>query len=398
MKSGFLHRLLDRAEKIDKEQIVDYLKEIANERDLMMALLDSVLEGMIVSDVEEKVVYINKSAREILGLGDGTNTPDVQLSQFLNHDGLLQLCQEGIHSKEPIHSHEFKLRQYDRPQFLVVSMVPLEIKGKRFGTVFLFQNETENKKRDQKLREAEKLAALTTLSAGMSHEIRNPLNSLSIHLQLLQRHLKKKGIEDTDVNEVLEIFSNEIKRLNDVINRFLSAIKPSQPEMRLIGLYSLVTDTLRLMEPEFTENNIAVSLIEEGDWPYIEADETQLKQAFINLLRNAIEAINKDDEDETEEKEREVCIRMICKEGNVTLVFEDSGKGIDPEDIPHIFEPYFTTKPRGTGLGLMIVDRIIREHNGTISVHSDTGHGTQFVMTFPVAAENVRLLEHGITV
>ncbi|RJP26616.1 MAG: PAS domain S-box protein [Candidatus Omnitrophota bacterium] len=397
MKSGFLYRLLDRAEKIDKERIVDYLKDIANERDLLVHLFDSIHEGMIVIDVEEKVVYINKSARDILGLGDGINTPELQLVRLLHHQPLLDLCREGMETEETIHSREFTLRRHDRLQFLLVSMIPLRIKGQRFGTLYLFEDETEHKERDQKLREAEKLAALTTLSAGMSHEIRNPLNSLSIHLQLLQRHIKKKGIQDQEAEEVLTIFSNEIKRLNDVIDRFLSAIKPSQPQLRLVSLYTLVTETLRLMEPEFLENHISVSLHEEGEWPYIEADETQLKQALINLLRNAIEAIDSQYEEEFNGKESEVFLRMVCKDGTVTLVFADTGKGIEPEDLPHIFEPYFTTKSRGTGLGLMIVDRIIREHNGSISVHSEPGQGTQFIVTFPVAAETVRLLEHGKT-
>ncbi len=394
MKSSFLYRLLDRAEKIDKERMLDYLKEIAHERDLLVLLLDSIREGMIVVNEEEKVTYVNQAARLILGLGDGSNTPNIQLSRLLDYPNLLSFCREGIQSNEEVHLQEYTLLRHDRQQFLLVSMIPIIIKGEWFGTLFLFVDDTEHKERDQKLREAEKLAALTTLSAGMTHEIRNPLNSLSIHLQLLQRHIKKKGIQDKELDDVLNIFSGEIKRLNDVIERFLSAIKPSQPEMRLMSLYTLVTDTLRLMEPEFREHDIHVSLHEEGEWPYIQADETQLKQALINLLRNAIEAIITQTSEEIEQKDKEVFIQMSCNEDYVTLIFADTGKGIDREDLPHIFEPYFTSKPRGTGLGLMIVDRIIREHNGTITAHSEPGEGTQFVLTFPIAAESVRLLEH----
>ncbi len=395
MKSGFLSRVLDRAEKIDKERIVDYIIEIAEERDLMVLIFDNMIEGMTVIDEEETVVYINYPARQILDLGDGPTIPNLPMKRLLNYPDLLFLCREGISSQDPIFAREFTLRLPNGRRFLKVNMIPLDKSGNRIGTLILFVDETERKVQEQKLRETEKLAALTTLSAGMSHEIRNPLNSLSIHLQLLKRHLKNKNIHDEETDEAIRIVNDEIQRMNDVIESFLSAVRPSEQKIRLVSLYKIVTETLSLMEPEFRDRQIRVSLHEEGEWPYLKVDDTQFKQALINILRNAVDAIVSKPEEERWKESDEVLIRMIRGQDKVTLQVTDTGKGIEPEDLNHIFEPYFTTKPKGTGLGLMIVDRIIREHNGSIKADSVPGEGTRITMTLPVDSDHLPLLKDG---
>lgn len=397
MKSGFLSRLLDRAEKIDKEQIVDYMAEIAHERDLLMLIFDSMQEGLIVTDEDDLVNYINPAARSILNMGDGPVTPESSLEKVLENNALHTFCQLGIESKKPMFSQPYTLRLADDKRFLRISMIPLQREERRYGTLFLFTDETENIRRDQKLRETEKLAALTTMSAGMSHEIRNPLNSLSIHLQLLKRQLTKNNAMNDDTQKVFDLFSGEIQRLNDVIEMFLSAVRPSQPDFKLCDLYILLTKTLNLLEPEFRQHNIKVVLHEEGDWGYIKANEREIEQVFINILKNAVEAITTQTDDEREGKEDEIVIRMVRDQSKITLVFQDSGKGIDDNELPHIFEPYFTNKPKGTGLGLMIVDRIIREHQGNIKARSQIGIGTQMIITLPVAADEMPLLEESRT-
>jgi signal transduction histidine kinase len=338
------------------------------------------------------VNYINPAARTILNIGDGPVTPESSLQRVLENKGLYNFCQSGIESAEPMFSQPFTLRLGDEKRFLRISMIPLQREERRYGTLFLFTDETANIHRDQKLRETEKLAALTTMSAGMSHEIRNPLNSLSIHLQLLRRQLTKKGAMDEDTQKVFDLFSGEIQRLNDVIEMFLSAVRPSQPDFKLCDLYSVLTKTLNLLEPEFRQHHIQVILHEEGDWGYVKANEREIEQVFINIIKNAVEAIASQEDDERDEKDDEIVIRMVRDDSQITMVFQDSGKGIEEKELPHIFEPYFTNKPKGTGLGLMIVDRIIREHQGTIKARSQVGIGTQMIVTLPVAADEMPLL------
>lgn len=394
MKSGFLNRLLARAEKVDKEQIVDYMVEIAQERDLLVLIFNSMIEGMIVIDEDENVVLINQSARNILELGDGPTAPLIPFSKLIRNRDLLRLCNRGINSEEPILEHEYKVLFDEEERYLELNMIPLQNNDERHGTMFLFIDETEQKEQERRLREAEKLAALTTMSAGVSHEIRNPLNSLSIHLQLLKRELKKSGVHTNGIKDTIEVFEKEINRLNDVIETFLSAVKPSKPVMKIIQINRLLTDTLTLMEPEFRENEIRVSLREEGNWPLVKADESQLKQAFINILRNAIDAVLEREKESEKAIKKEVLIRMTREQDSITITFIDSGKGINEGDITHIFDPYFTTKPKGTGLGLMIVDRIVREHHGILEAQSESGAGTQISITLPIAAESPKLLEH----
>lgn len=394
MKSGFLKRLLDRAEKIDKDSILDYLKQMAQERNLLVHIFDSMCEGILFIDDEEIVVYVNQSARRILGLSDGTNTPAQPLSRLLSNADLYARLREAPKNEDAKDYRDFSLEINDENRFLKIKTVPLQNRDAVFGTLFLFLDETEQRQQQKKLREAEKLAALTTLAAGVSHEIRNPLNSLSIHLQLLQRRLKKNRKRDSETEEVLQIFQTEIKRLNEVIETFLAAVRPSAPQMRLTRLYTLITEPLNLMEPEFRENHIQVILHEEGEWPLIHADETQIKQAVINILRNAIEAIAIQNQEERAEKENKVFIHMTRFDDQVSVTFIDDGRGMDEQEARRLFEPYFTTKPKGSGLGMMIVERIIREHRGTISAHSSPGEGARIRITLPVAAEEPRLIEH----
>lgn len=397
MKSGFLKKILDRADKIDKHSILDYLKQIAQERDLMVLIFDNMREGMIFVDDDEMVVYVNQSARIMLRLGDGPATPYVSLPKLLGNAALHSFCMKLNDMGETSTFEDYTLHTGEETRFLKINCVPLRNAGEQFGTLYLFLDETEQTRQEEKLREAEKLAALTTLSAGVSHEIRNPLNALSIHLQLLKRQLKKSGNDNKDIDDTIHVFQSEITRLNDVIETFLTAVRPSQPEMKLISLYDLITDTLTLMRPEFAQSNIQIMLYEDGEWPLVHADAAQLKQAFINILRNAVDAINEQAPEIRQQKENRIVLRMMRNGERIRLTIADDGIGMNPDEARRIFEPYFTTKPKGTGLGLMIVDRIIREHNGSVNAVSEIGEGTQITIELPIAAETLKQLRYGET-
>lgn len=394
MKTSFLKRLLDRADKIDKVSILNYMKEMAQERDILVQIFDNMGEGVLFIDEAEIVVYVNSAARKILDLGPGTNTPAIPFYRLLENNNLYAYWRRVLRREESDEYREITLNTDEETRHLKVKTLHLFHASASYGTLFLFLDETEQRKQQQKLHEAEKLAAMTTLAAGVSHEIRNPLNSLSIHMQLLERHLKKKNQKDETIAETLQIFRKEIARLNEVIESFLAAVRPSEKKMKLVRLYGLVTDTLNLMEPEFRQNQIQVSLHEDGEWPLVEVDESQIKQAVINIMKNAIDAITDQPKDEKERKPCKVVIIMKRTEDQVSLSFADTGKGMDEDVVKQMFQPYYTSKPQGTGLGMMIADRIVREHNGHITADSVEGEGTQITITLPVAAEEPRLLEH----
>jgi signal transduction histidine kinase len=234
--------------------------------------------------------------------------------------------------------------------------------------------------------ESERLSAITLLAAGVAHEIGNPLNSLNIHLQLMERELRKlPAVQAGRLREDLHVARDEITRLDQIINQFLRAIRPSPPELRPTSVNEVVKDALALMEHEIADRDILVEQELAKGLPRLLLDRAQLKQAFYNIIKNALQAMKSGGF---------LRIRTEADESNVIVSFIDSGAGIAPEHIGRLFEPYFTTKERGTGLGLMIVQRIVREHGGTIEVESDKGRGTIFRVKLPIHEK--RTIRHEI--
>ena len=397
MKSSFLNRLLGHADKIDKQQVVDYLVEVAEERDLLRLIFDSMMEGMMVLGSDFTVTYLNRVAADLLDVGTMDEVIGRAAERIITQPRILRMCEEGIRSGQANLRQEIVLRQQGREVFLEANVVPLRPGRDDSSILFFFVDRTEERRKEERLRHAERLAALTTLSAGMSHEIRNPLNSLSIHLQLLRRKLRRARKQDGEILEILRVVENEIKRLNKILTSFLSSARRGYAAFTRLSPRSLITDTLALLQPDLEQEKIEVILHEEGEVTEILGDAIQLKQAFINILKNAVDAINEASqtlrEEGRETGQRRVTITLVQENERVRFIFTDTGAGILDSDMPRIFEPYFTTKEKGTGLGLMIVNRIVREHRGQIDVRSRIGQGTQVIVSLPVAPEPPKLLE-----
>jgi signal transduction histidine kinase len=211
-----------------------------------------------------------------------------------------------------------------------------------------------------------------TLSAGLAHEIRNPLNSARLQLHLLERRLRKRS-EDVTLLEPIGLVQNEIERLSHLVQEFLDFARPSVLNLEDTDLHDIVARVVELERHAASEHNVVIHLSSPAGSTPVIADRAKVQQVVLNLLRNAIEAVGEDGE----------VFVDVEYDGNGGLVrVRDTGPGIAEEAMGHIFEPFFSTKAKGTGLGMAICHSLVAQHGGTIRVESDAG-GATFAVTFP---------------
>jgi signal transduction histidine kinase len=233
-----------------------------------------------------------------------------------------------------------------------------------------------------KLVQADKLVLLGQLSAGVAHEIRNPLAAVNLNLQILQRKIQTEEPEATYINTALQ----GVERIARIVEVTLNFSRPAMPDIQTININQLITNSLELVSSILKRKDIKVDIKLSDDLPVVSADSKQLQQVFINLITNASDAIKT-----TGVIKIETFLEKSPKNSEreyVAVSITDNGVGITPEDLPKIFNPFFTRKADGTGLGLPITQRIMHQHNGIIDVESKVGSGTTFYVKLPINGKN----------
>ena len=398
MKSGFLEKLIERLGRIGPEDVQNYLIRLAEEKGFFETVFNAIQEGIIVTDSSGRVTYLNDAACQLFGV-NGENAIGKRLDERV--PGLDWNALSQAHGAV---SRDIEIF-YPQNRFINFYVVPLIIEprsagdkadrvkrgkveiARQVGYAIILRDITESRRSAEQTIESERLNALTLLAAGVAHEIGNPLNSLHIHLQLIERNIGNlNNGHKSELQESVDVARAEISRLDSIITQFLRAIRPSKPQLQPENINAVVDEAVRFFAAEIQDREIVVKQERRSDLPLVQLDRDQMKQAFYNVIKNSFEAMK---------RHGVLHIRTDQDDTHVLVTFTDTGGGISAETMSRIFEPYFTTKHTGTGLGLLIVRRIVREHGGELSIASTEAKGLTVTIRLPYVDKRVRMLEAG---
>ncbi|MBN2506981.1 MAG: PAS domain-containing protein [Verrucomicrobia bacterium] len=413
--SSFLDKVLGRIGRLDEQGLQTVIQRLARERTFLETLFNAIDDGVLVVDELGHVLYANRAVTRLLGL------PPQSVEGRPIRDVLPELdwAKWGAADRAGgtrVGRQEIEI-SYPEARYLSLYVAPLDSEtAGGSGVAIIIHDATEARKQTFEAIESERIQALTLLAASVAHEIGNPLNALSIHLQLTERQVRKCRLASLEPpskppppqrrarartasgpsSEILEIAGKmeqylavckgEVTRLDYIVTQFLQAIRPSPPQLRPVSLNRVVEETLALLGPEIENRGLVLRRKLDAGLPAVPLDPAQMKQVLVNLVKNALQAMSKGGT---------LTLETGRATDGVCLTVADTGGGIAPDRVQRLFEPFYTTRKKGTGLGLMIVQRIIREHQGRIGLESRLGKGTTFRVWLPLQEPQRRLLHAG---
>ena len=338
--------------RLDAEHLREQYGRISDEMSFFDTLFRTIAQGIIVLDPNGLVMKSNPAAKDILGM---------EVEDALESLGVPL----GVASKREM------TITYPVEKSIELQTIPMD-----GATLALLRDVTSEKERTEEELRAGATRAVRDLAAGVAHEIGNPLNALSLNLQLLQRTYP----DDPSVSECM----SQVLRLDGILKGFLQALRASKPNLMPASAAEPLTSCLATLRPQLEERRIKLTVDAPRTLPAVAIDKGQIEQVYFNLLKNAMEAV---------QDGGEIDVEFSSDDNDVIISVRDNGVGMEEEQVVHLFEPYRTTKERGTGLGLMISKRIVNEHGGTISVESTPGEGTSFTIRIPRIERRVRQLK-----
>ena len=376
MKQDTIDKLVTRLDHLSPEELRSVFMRLVSDKGLLQDVFDALRDGISLFDAHGQARFANKAAaaiyarplRELLRTPFETLTGGTCHWDDLRNSGIAITRDLQVNYPEPRHYH--------------FHMSPIA-GGSEY--LLLVRDDTEQHTRGLEDAEAEQMNLLSFMASAVAHEIGNPLNSLGLNLQLLQRKLNKLPEENqAKLTPLLETAMEETRRLDTLLHQFLHSMRPTRLQRETVNLNTLIERVLETLDPEIAPRGISVHLELSEGLPELSADSAQLFQAIYNLVRNAYQSIPGEDGG--------IYIQTAYNDNDLRIVISDTGTGISHEVMGSMYEPFRTTKRKGNGLGLLIVRRIIKDHGGTLGFASKEGTGTTVTITLPRADRVVRLL------
>lgn len=404
--SRYVERVIDMLPKLSAEEVKRVLMEVVSENSMLDSLIESFSTGLILVDKKWHILQINKAAKRILRISfdDEKNEDELLFNVIEENEEISSWLKNVADAQKTNVREEFSTSCSDGSvRFLAVSVFSFVQKTEISGSIVKIEDITQLKAKAVLDRRLENMEGLTNLAAGMAHEIKNPLGAISIHIQLVQKAISKKREGDGTLPERkfledhIDIVNDEIAKLNDLVMDFLFAVRPVNAKLTLSDPDEILSGICDFISPEFNKSHVVIKMDLSKEKQRIMIDEKLFRQVIINIAQNAFYAVKAkfsecSEENDSDEMPGLVTVETSVIKDNFVVSISDNGIGMDSDTLGRIFEPYFTTKANGTGLGMTMSYKIIKEFGGDIQVKSEKGKGTVFLISLPVPQTETKLL------
>lgn len=369
---------------MDRPQVENFVKKLLRTNHVLTEALDKSQTGVIITGHDGSIIYANAKAVQILPFRSKTRyrylpvwscIMDKDISAYLKNCILRKSGDNnGDNNNEPCEK-EFNIQFGSEVRIIYVS---IDAADNSEAVIISFTDVTEDRKRELNMRHSASLATMSQAAGNFAHGIKNPLASFSLRLQILQRMLETRGtLKKEDVEDSLRVMTEEVDRLSSVVNSFLYALRPVDVVPRIGDITECVHSVVEFVKPEADKAGCRLTEEIAASLPRVMFDAVAMKEVLLNLVQNALQAL--------EGRKDGVVIVSVKPDGDfVRISVTDNGPGISQQDFEKIFQPYYTTKTRGTGLGLPLVYKIVREHNGEVACESRPNEGAVFTVSLPV--------------
>lgn len=406
----FSKRVAEKLDKLSPAQIQRLINDFCGKNDFFTSIFQSLQSGLLIVDGDFHLMYINKAAERYLPLKSSFEnfSDEDSVYNYIDDDEIAKFLKDCHENKKTNVSNEYTVKTSGRQaRFIDIYITPL-VQGQSqdenqtlIGSIIRIEDVTEKKNQEILLHRMETLASLTNIAASVAHEIKNPLGAISIHIQLIQKAVKKKRDFDGKLPDpkflenYLNVINQEIENLNKIVVDFLMAVRPISANLELANPDKILKPIFDFFAPELESKKIKTNLKLSGGDVRILIDQKLFREVIVNLATNSVQAIEsrlEENVDLTKKYSGEISLSTKIIEDKYVITFSDNGCGMNDETATRIFEPYYTTKANGTGLGMAMSYKIIKEFSGDIQVESKKGEGSIFTITLPVPQKDKRLL------